>query len=918
MYEDKKRALDDRRKLWDTEEKRLRENILQQRRQQVQEATERFQRAHLPPPQRYRQPLTRNAPNIEDALSQIQGSLGSHAQQPSLLSTHISRGSTPSPTPPTAPRLSHRRALSAVEAYSKLLQEQCRIETLHNHNLQGSHDSDSSESLSSKDSLEDEDSNQSTSDLQCSRSLFSPDSEKTHAALQKQSELCPTSASFSAMVLLDENLALLRKLHEPQQETQEDSKWVNNGTVDAEALWDFTSIAKIPKTENHATPNNNLLALCKLPKEDPDYSEVKSLQTNHNDSVLMKNRVVLGNPDESPCSRQEALLDLRERRIHDDSHLKYPSSTDASFPSKNGSSKDILFETPLKNNMADIFTNNRTLLPTKKENFTSSRINSCASINNLNKVSNSESKTEKAINGVFLPNASLSKIQSETHKCPEEDEKSFPVSGATPHSVCKVKLVKGILKKQSKNMPGDTCCMHDSDRLIFASHVALALRDSVELTRAKSKDQEVNTVKKKLRWFDEVFTGKDHQPSLTKESRSPKPGPSMTPAASTGYHFTKEAWADVGVQVNLPQERADGVKAAHSSAKNSGSKIPQRARPSRPGGGPVCLRTRKGTAIRPQSATEVSQIAKAQGKIMAPRPPPRTEPVEEKTQHVNKTPYGMKHVGSSYKQALVIEEDLPKNHSVRIVSPKTRDVISTDRTVVYTALPRSRTCFLSGGNTKGTPISGHRDFHQNSGRGLLFREKGFCLDVTPTDEEISQLWHGVRSALNTKEDESSLERQAVEKRDQSRQPPGSANRRLLQTSQHIKQNFELLRTCSSTHNTALNEGFESAAQIQLAEGLWKENQTGGPMEIAQTLRPVTEQQRRQQQEITTISLEEKKILLSLEKLNHQLHNLQEHVGHNAGTRSLAIIDTPFTNEVTVTNYKHRATSANSVPYQKKV
>lgn len=554
------------------------------------------------------------------------------------------------------------------------------------------------------------------------------------------------------MVHLDENLALLRKLHEPQQETQEDSKWVNNGTVDSEALWDFTSIAKTPKTENQPTPNKNLLALCKLPKEDPDYPEVKSLQTNHNESVLVKNRVVLGNPDEFPCSKQEALLNLRERRIHNDSQLKYPSSTDTSFPSKNGSSKDILFETALKNNMADIFTNNRTLLPTKKENFTSSRINSCASINNLNKVSNSESKTEKAINAVSPSNASLSRIQSETHKCPEEDKKSLPVSGATPHSVCKVKLIKGILKKQSKNMPGDTSCMHGSDHLIFASHIALALRDSVELTRAKAKDQEVNnTVKKKLRWFDEVLTGKDHQPSLTKESRSPQPGPNMTPAASTGYHFTKEAWADVGVQVNLPQEQADGVKAAHSSAKNSGSKIPQRARSSRPGGGPVFLQTRKGTAIRPQSATEVNQIAKAQGKIMAPRPPPRTEPVEEKTQHVNKTPYGTNHAGSSYKQALVIEEDLAKNHSVRIVSPKTRDVISTDRTVVYTALPRSHTCLLSVGNTKGTSISGHRNFHQNSGRGLLFREKCFCLDVTPTDEEISQLWHGVRSALNTKD-----------------------------------------------------------------------------------------------------------------------------------------------------------------------
>lgn len=598
--------------------------------------------------------------------------------------------------------------------------------------------------------MEDEDSNQSTSNLQSSRSLFFLDNEKTHSELQKQSELCPTSASFSAMMLLDENLALLRKLHEPQQEKQEDSKWANNGTVDSEALWDFATIEKTPKTENHPTPNNNLLALCKLPKEDPDYSEVKSLQNNHNDSGLMKNRVVLDNPDESPCSKQEALLNLREQRIHDDSQLRYLSSTDTPFPTKNGSSKGILFETPLKNNTADIFTNNRTLLPTKKENFTSSQKNSCASINNLNKVSNSESKTEKVINAVSLSNASLSKIQSETHKCPEEDKKSLPVSGATPHSLCKVKLIKGILKKQSKYMPGDTSFMHGSDHLIFAKHIALALRDSVELTRAKTKDLEF-TVKKKLRWFDEVLTEKDHQPSLTKESRSPQPGPNMTPAASAGYHFTKEAWADVGVQVNLPQEQADEIKAAHSSAKNSGLKISQRAHSSRPGGGPVFLRTRKGTVIRAQSATEVNQIARTQGKIMAPRPPPRTEPVEEKTQHVYKTPYGTNHASSGYKQALVIEEDLPRNNSVRIFSPKTHNVISADSTVVYTALPRSHTCFLSGGSTKGTPISGHRDFHQNSGRGLLFREKGLCLNVTPTDEEISQLWHGVRSALNTKD-----------------------------------------------------------------------------------------------------------------------------------------------------------------------
>lgn len=579
--------------------------------------------------------------------------------------------------------------------------------------FQGSHDSDCciSESLSSKDSLEDEDSNQNASNLQSSSSSFLLDFKKAHSEQTKPSD------------------------------------WTNNGTAVSEALWDFTCMEKTPKTENHPTPHNNdFLAPYKLPKEDQDYYEVKFLQNNHNDSKLMTNRVVLGNPDESPFSKQEVPLNLREQRIHDDGQLKYPSSTDIPFLSKNSSSNGIHFEAPPKNNMDHNVTNNRVLLPTEKENYVSSQKILCASINNLNKVSNSERKTEKALKAEPLSNASLSKILSERHVSPEEAKTNVPVSVATPHSVCKVKVIKGILK-QSKYVPRDTSCTRGSDYLSFAKHIALTLRDSVELTRAKTKDVEV-TVRKKLRWFDEVCPGEDHQPSLTKELRSPKLGPNMTPTSSTGYHVTKEAWADVGVQVNLPQEQADGVGVAHSSAKNSGPRVPQRARFSKTGGGPVCLRTRKGTVIRPQSATEVNQIAKTRGEIMAPRPPPRTEPVEEKTLHVVKTPYGLNPAGIKYKQAPVVEEALPKNDSQRIFSPKTHAVITADNTVVYTTLPHG---FLSEGNTKGVPISGHQEFHHNSGRGSVFREKGLCLDVSPTDEEISQLWHGVRSTLNTKD-----------------------------------------------------------------------------------------------------------------------------------------------------------------------
>lgn len=70
-------------------------------------------------------------------------------------------------------------------------------------------------------------------------------------------------------------------------------------------------------------------------------------------------------------------------------------------------------------------------------------------------------------------------------------------------------------------------------------------------------------------------------------------------------------------------------------------------------------------------------------------------------------------------------------------------------------------------------------------------------------------------------------------------------------------------------------GLESAAQLHLAEvhaeGLLEERDIVAAMETAQTQRPGMVQQRSQQQGLSTISLEEQKILLSLDRLNHQLY-----------------------------------------------
>ncbi|XP_071372462.1 centrosomal protein of 126 kDa [Centroberyx affinis] len=821
----RRKALEERRKQWDVQEQRLRENILQQRRQRVQDATERFQRAHLPPSQRRRQSFRKNVPNIEDALNQIQGALSSYSRQSSFLSSNsnFSRSCTPSPKPPTASRSSHRRALSAVEAYTKLLQE---------HSMTGFK---SSQQLFFSEIQDAQEKERDTCSPQ-EHHVYHPSHSESLSSLDSLENEDP---SHTAM-LLGDNLPQPRKMHDPKPKKQEESEGLNNRMHNpSQATRGFTSIEQTPKTEAQ----------------------------------------------------------------------------------------------------------------------------------------------------------------------PPLDSK-----------ICEVRIIKGILKKQSKYVSGDATSAYGSGHLIFAKQVALTIRDSVELTRAKNRDVEgTKSVKKKLRWFDEVNLEKedkeqninirkqmkgrssnlsqsksspeDHQLSLASVSGASRPGPAMTPPASTGYHFTKQAWADVGVQVSLPQERGDEVKVPQSSTRTAGPKVPRRARSARVGVGPVSSRARKGTVVRPQSATEVSQIAKTQGKIMVPRPPPRMETAEEnagdKTPYITKTPYSVDQAGVNCKQALPVEQASHKDNSKGFFSPYTHHVIRTDSSVVYTPLPPSYTCPVLEGSTKGTPSSAQQETQGCGGRrGLVYNEKGLCLDCTPTDEEISQLWHGVRTALATKDGDprnflthngplsalpqaranlshvtingdslisgvkavtrmggfflspsnarSLVRRPALEsggggvgvRRKTGAEPsrqlaPGSGNRRFPLPSQPTKQATDPARPFSSTYDVALPyEGLESAAQFHLAEmhgeGLLEERDIMAAMETAQTQRPGAVQQRGQQQGLTTISLEEQKILLSLDRLNHQLHCVQEHAGGSAAVRGLVHIDAPATREGKATiHHRHRTFSADS-------
>ncbi|KAM3616501.1 uncharacterized protein V6R79_019029 [Siganus canaliculatus] len=958
----RRKVLEDRRKQWDMQEQRLQQNILQQRRQRVQDATERFQRAHLPPSERYRPSFRRNVPNIEDALAHIQGTLTPSSRQPSF--SLGSRSCTPFPKSPTFSKSSHRQSLSAGEAYTKLLQEQSmaffksgeqteKTKDKQHEGLQESSLSDccNTDSLSSKDSLENEDPNQSTKNLQHSySSIFSHGPEKSSPDLTEEHDLHPTAdlTSFSAVMLVGDNLHQSRKMHLLKQKKQENFEGFNKKLYISKASWGFASAEKAPKTEiQPALHNCNLLTLCEHISADPEHLELNSPQNKSNNNIIAADAPA-STALQPLCPKEEPLLDIRLQKVCDERQLRHPSATELLLPAKNCSSKDVFFGSPPKPNIflndstTDNVSQHRTLEHNGKEvYYLSSQKEPSASINNLNKALNSSPKGEKPSTAASQQRTCLSNIPSETLKClkhPEEEAQKSPVSLGTSHPLYEVRFVKGILKKQSKYISGDVACMHGSGHLTFAKQVALAIRDSVELTRVKTKKVEANSaVKKKLRWFDEVHVerkeqkqdkqmkskSEDHHLSLTGVSGASKPGPSPTSAASTGYHFTKQAWADVGVQVNLPQEQVDEVKVPWSSAWSGGSKVPRRERSARAGAGPVSSRARKGAVIRAQSATEVNQIAKSQGRIIVPRPPSRM--------YFTKSPYGIDHPSVNCKQDVAADQSLHKDNSEGFFSPYTLHVTRTDNTAMYTPLASSCACPVPEGNTKGPTHSGQQEAQGGSRRrGVVYSEKGLCLDCTPTEEEISLLWHGVRSALDTNDAKTKLRRpvpeggKAVRKSSmgQTRPPPGSGSTRISQSTQPTKQAMDLLRPVASTDEIASHgAGLESAGQLHLAEvGLIAERDVVAATEMGQTQRPEAAHERSQQQGHTTaISLEEHKLLLSLDRLNQQLFCVQEHMRGNTTTPAHAP-DGPSMRDATVTNHKrHHASSANSRPrYQKRV
>jgi len=406
------------------------------------------------------------------------------------------------------------------------------------------------------------------------------------------------------------------------------------------------------------------------------------------------------------------------------------------------------------------------------------------SVNDLNKFSNDTPKAERFKDTRGLRQESSSNLPSDSsrHRGSLTDT-AADTDGISSHTVHHVRFVKGILKKQSGYAAAARGPLCGLGKLVSAKQVAISIRDSVELARERSRKPEggaTKAVRKRLRWLDEAdLRHQDYDTTTTTaaattttgvwkpdqsrdasglqdngrfHTRPPELQRGPTTAAISGAssraaglsstttttttpsgassssvsHLTRQAWADAGGQAGRGTPRRP-----NPPSRPAGPQAPRKERPGRAAAAaPVSWRVRKGTLVRPQSATEAGWGGRGPGAGRVPVPPPRGV-----TGHA---PYCAER---TFKPTPPLGDQGPRGPSrTGDVPSHTHTIIRTGGDILVTPLPRSyRLSF-----TEGPPPQA---LQQESRGAVGAQERGLCLHCTPTEEEISLLWQGVRSAL---------------------------------------------------------------------------------------------------------------------------------------------------------------------------
>ncbi|CAH2225406.1 centrosomal of 126 kDa [Pelobates cultripes] len=1004
----RRKALEEKRKEEEEKEQKFREEVLQQRKLKLQEATEKFQRAHLPPSQRRRTAYVvsrKPTPNLEDALEQIQGSVSStnYYLFPNRNSSNTRSRGTPSSLfsagngtwhknqrPDSTlgfERLVHEQKIPNTNQFDsnrlyfqhKLEEAQRLLEEHHLSNLQNFHQEVNqlarSKSLDSLDSLEEEldekDQRNVLEDFICENGYkeISPYSINNSDPETKHCTVNENTSYLNDKNLLFDQMPTAKYLH------SRDQAIMLARTTEQQGTNNFIQ-NEITHTENALVTQNQENAQKFIFDHKIRNYDLGSGEKRTSHFVVVPSKAwATPDPASGDASQGSVPHENKETIKHQGVSFKptvtQPLATPVVVPlvewersaSKCHDGVGTYVKKDINVVLSDARTNN--LTATNNADFISMNNKRTEYLDSKNQelLVHEDPSFMSSVNKDFGVLHDQSPSSSSTSVTPTDPEPGFIGQYRKTRNNASGKdgnrLLKSILKKGSKYENGYIRGMGFSKVLHLGDKSNLGVRDSVELTKEKENKK---IICKKLRWLDEIdkmMDGKDavvvnkrvsgvekamsenlsstsHQgcafsnTNLLPERTEPLSVPQSS-VFSTGYHFTKQAWVtSKGVESNSSEHNSRNLP----KAKTKLVKRPKSAKNQYT----VTHRNRKGTIIRPQSATEASKILKSQGKVMMPHPPPRPalennsgqNATDAKMQYVNNNNYQFNNSSNSShitakdtgsNQSLVrASSNLMTNQNCNSSEPAIKSVL---------ALNNDRPLAVqepSSGPTKRYPIYG---------------ENGLRLDHTPTDEEIALLWQGVRSALNHKNagdfrsgelasnlnslrpnlshvlidggtlltnwksfsrmngafspanngyitlarrkqiaDSSENKRRALLEQRKGRANSAGLRNHHVQNPHTLKINpFPSTHEPFQAYNTPrFNEVSDSTAQFMVAENLVETSATDG--EILAAMQAIPTKQNVLNHKAHTIgpsalSLEEQKLLQSLDRLNQRLQNVQD-------------------------------------------
>ncbi|XP_044524383.1 centrosomal protein of 126 kDa [Gracilinanus agilis] len=739
----RRKAFEEKRKKEEEKEHQIREQILQQRKQKLEEVTEKFQRAHIPP-QRKKTVTQKTVPRLEEALEQIQRfSLKPEFNYSSSNRPTMNWKNIDSAVASVVTRIEpmYQRHLSSRVNWSNCdreMQENSKInltvaqednfqhnleetqqllEELNLNNIRDLHEEvnqlTNSETLSSIDSLEAGDHEEIYSALGKATSSATQQNFVSHSSESPQ----PTNqVNFDA-----------GELH--LSKTQHINNWlINLGDQNIQTASPFPDFIN-KHNEHFNNPKLKSFAFNKVAERSTDASD-NTVAFIHSPCTFAQDKKA--EKTSETCSiwkvdSQFSRISKREKPLITESptfkfnknwttssstikeiiqsseHEKYPELTQSNKTTSVLAS-NLPMATPLilpssqwtnykstfnsihspsslqKNNMhleeicpiqcTDGIDSLKDIKDEKIKNFGNNyqalpflfpdALNSPYMFNNSDQMAVKD-KNEKAIGTTLSTN---SELVGQPKK-----------SKHTNHEKNGVKLLKSILKKESKYENDCFKALIINRGFNLGNQTAAAIRDSVELTKGKGKSSEMQKSIKKLRWFDEIgqiekeggenslktglispqassqannyvqtkvsTTSNVSAPWAINSScyENPKDNPLIKKSTATqmpetenlcfdafvpsGKSFAKQAW--------MISKKEEGKFPVYNSDSKTQKTIPRsgiiklirRTRAPKVQSG-IASKSKKSNDIRPQSTHEANKIIPTQGKLNAPHPPYKT------------------------------------------------------------------------------------------------------------------------------------------------------------------------------------------------------------------------------------------------------------------------------------------------------